>query len=218
MIVRRFGLFHAKMAGCRMVVNEHWNKVGAPAGLWWENTRLLKRKPMVAGWQKQKATRWKPSHELLEISLAAHIKDAFQLYCGHNDLDKWAKTVTEEEFDDISQKAFDNLFTTAAYNQAHDRAKSERDTIFENSILQNCDMLWYSLLVASIKSGDIGCVILVLRMWMVMMRTPKTMPKYADAIFETLARLDTYHPKLKYVLRNIIPHLIAYRIQSVLPP
>jgi hypothetical protein len=22
--IRRFGLFHAKMAGCRLVMNEHW--------------------------------------------------------------------------------------------------------------------------------------------------------------------------------------------------
>ncbi|KAF9018488.1 hypothetical protein BDZ89DRAFT_1021349 [Hymenopellis radicata] len=208
MVIRRFGLFHAKMAGCRMVVNEHWNKVGAPAGLWWENTRLLNRKPMVGGWQKQKATRWKPSHELLEISLAAHIKDAFRIHCGSDDLDEWAKNATEEEFDRVSQESFNNLFTTEAYDRVHDSVDSERDIIFENSILQNRDMLWYSLLVSSIKSGDIGRVILVLRMWMVMMRTPKTMPKYADAIFETLARVDSYHPKLKaYFLHNWLVNL-----------
>ncbi|KAK7012488.1 hypothetical protein R3P38DRAFT_3324118 [Favolaschia claudopus] len=60
--IRRFGLFHAKMAGC---------------SLWWEHTRLLKRKPMTAGWKAKKATPWKPSHELLQISLAAHVKDVF---------------------------------------------------------------------------------------------------------------------------------------------
>ncbi|KAF9011535.1 hypothetical protein BDZ89DRAFT_1119149 [Hymenopellis radicata] len=187
------------MAGCRMVVNEHWNKVGAPAGLWWENTRLLNRKPMVGGWQKQKATRWKPSHELLEISLAAHIKDAFRIHCGSDDLDEWAKNATEEDL---------TVFLRKAYDRVHDSVDSERDIIFENSILQNRDMLWYSLLVSSIKSGDIGRVILVLRMWMVMMRTPKTMPKYADAIFETLARVDSYHPKLKaYFLHNWLVNL-----------
>jgi hypothetical protein len=34
---------------------------------------------------------------------------------------------------------------------------------------------------------------------MVMMRSPKTMPKYADAIFETLRRIDRYDPVLKYI-------------------
>ncbi|KAF8879786.1 hypothetical protein CPB85DRAFT_1234405 [Mucidula mucida] len=208
MVIRRFGLFHAKMAGCRMVVNKHWNKTGAASGLWWENNRLLKRKNMTAGWKKQKSTRWKPSHELLEISLAGHIKDAFRIFCEQEDLDAWAEDATMEEFDDVAQKAFDQLFTTAAYDEVHEKAEEERDTIFENAILQNRDMLWYSVLVYAIKSGDIGRVILVLRMWMVMMRTPKTMPKYADAIFETLARLDSYDPKLKaYFLHNWVVNI-----------
>lgn len=54
-------------------------------------------------------------------------------------------------------------------------------------------------MVHAIKAGDIGCVINVLKIWMVMMQTKKTMPKYADAIFETLDLIEKYPEKLKYM-------------------
>ncbi|KAJ3963651.1 hypothetical protein EV361DRAFT_813156, partial [Lentinula raphanica] len=95
-VIRRFGLFHAKMAGARLVVNEHWGKPNSPlpGSLWWEHTNLLKRKPISAGWQSKKAAPWKPTHELIQISLAGHILDAFRIHCGDTDFDRWASKAT----------------------------------------------------------------------------------------------------------------------------
>ncbi|THV04221.1 hypothetical protein K435DRAFT_649528, partial [Dendrothele bispora CBS 962.96] len=208
--IRRYGLFHQKMAGARMVINEHWGKPnGRPGSLWWEHTQLLGRKPMVAGWQSKKAAPWKQSHELIQISLAAHVLDGFRLFCGHDDLHTWASHSTMHDFDLVAQKVYENLFTSSAYEKilgwVPDRPQ---DKVFFNSILYNRDALLYWLFVTSIKAGDIGRVLLVLRIWMVMMRTPKTMPKYADAIFETLGRLQSFNPVLqKFFLHNWLVNL-----------
>ncbi|KAJ7777513.1 hypothetical protein DFH07DRAFT_766283 [Mycena maculata] len=196
--VRRFGLFHAKMAGCRLVLNEHWGKPNSlwPGSLWWEHNKLLKRKPISAGWKAKKATPWKPSHELLQISLAAHVKDGFRIHCGSEDLDTWALSATMEDIDAIAKRVYRKLFTTEALDKL--RTLPHRDITHENVILLNRDALYYIEFVSAIKKGDIGRVINVLQVWMVMMHTPKTMPKYADAIFETLRRIDRYDPVLNF--------------------
>ncbi|KAJ3832057.1 hypothetical protein F5878DRAFT_654713 [Lentinula raphanica] len=205
--VRRFGIFHAKMAGSRMVVNEHWGQPESkePGGLWWENNKLG-RKKMIAGWQSKKAAPWKPTHELLHISLAAHIQDGFRITCGEESLEMWARSASEDDFNHCADKVYDQLFTTAAYDDASE--KDDRDTIYENNILQNRDTLLYIEIVDAIKSGDIGRVVNVFRMWMVMMRSKKTMPKYADAIFETLGRVSAYPEVLReFFLHNWLVNL-----------
>lgn len=175
--IRRFGLFHAKMAGARLVVNEHWGKPNskhAGSGLWWDNNKLG-RKQIVAGWQASKATPWKPSHELLQISLAAHIKDGYRIFCGKDSLAEWAAATTKDEFNRVTEAVYHNLFSTKAYDKL--KSKPYRDTTLENTILFNRDALLYIEFVHAIKAGDIGRVVNVLKLWMVMMRTKKTMPK-----------------------------------------
>ncbi|KAJ6492499.1 hypothetical protein C8R47DRAFT_975886 [Mycena vitilis] len=194
---RRWGLFHGQMAGGRMTINEHWGAPNSPwaGGLWWEHNKLLKRKPLMAGWGGKKATEWKPAHELINISLPAHIVDGFRIYCGKDTLAEWAKTATADDFDAVSREVFDKLFSTAAVNEL--RAREVRDITLENSILYNRDALFYVEFTRAIKKGDIGRVLNVLRIWMVMMRSPKTMPRYADAMFETLVRIKKFPPKLR---------------------
>ncbi|KAF8141052.1 hypothetical protein K438DRAFT_1946476 [Mycena galopus ATCC 62051] len=165
--VRRFGLFHAKMAGARLVVNEHWGQPNSvwPGSLWWEHNKLLKRKPMTAGWKAKKATPWKPSHELLQISLAVHVKDGFRIYCDRDDLDAWAATTSLAEFNAVAERVR-VLRTTEGVRKLG-------DITHENVILLNRDALFYIEFVFAIKKA------------------------YADAIFETLARIDLYDPVLK---------------------
>lgn len=196
-VIRRFGIFHAKMAGCRLVINEHWGKPNSKhpgSGLWWENN-YLNRKNIIAGWQSSKAAPWKPSHELLQISLAAHVVDGFRIFCGQSNLDQWARRATKEDFDQTTEQVYNNLFTTHPYHIL--KKKPYRDTTFENVILYNRDALIYIEIVHAVKAGDIGRVINVFKVWMVMMRSKKTMPKYANAIFETLGRLSVYPEKLR---------------------
>ncbi|KAL0569038.1 hypothetical protein V5O48_012934 [Marasmius crinis-equi] len=208
-VIRRFGLFHCKMAGCRMVLNEHWGEPNSkwPGSLWWEHTQLLKRKAISAGWQTKKAAPWKPTHELIQMSLAAHVLDGFRIYCGHVNFQLWATKSTFDEFNRVAKLVYENLFTSAAHaEQAH--ATGGKDIVLMNNILYNRDALLYWLLVTSIKTGNIGRVVLVLRVWMVMMRTPKTMPCYANAIFETLGRIQEYPEKLRvFFLHNWLVNL-----------
>ncbi|KAJ7429454.1 hypothetical protein B0H11DRAFT_1767668 [Mycena galericulata] len=175
--VRRWGLFHGQMAGGRLTINEHWGQPNSlwPGGLWWEHNKLLKRKPLMAGWGGKKATEWKPAHELIHISLPAHIVDAFRIYCGHENLSEWAKSATITEFDTVAKTVFEKLFSTAAVNEL--RSRTVRDITLENAILYNRDALFYIEFTRAIKKGDIGRVLNVLAIWMVMMRSPKTMPR-----------------------------------------
>jgi hypothetical protein len=198
------------MAGGRLTVNEHWGTPNSlwPGGLWWEHNKLLKRKPLSAGWSAKKATPWEPAHELITISLPAHIVDGFRIHCRHEDLAVWAETATMDEFNRVSKLVFDNLFSTAAVDKLRACPDSERDITLENAILYNRDALFYLEFVWAIKKGDIGRVLNVLGIWMVMMRTPKTMPRYADAMFETLVRLKKFPPKLRYAV-NRIKHMSA---------
>ncbi|KAJ7066253.1 hypothetical protein C8F01DRAFT_1248284 [Mycena amicta] len=184
--VRRWGLFHGQMAGCRMVVNEHWGQRSSiwAGGLWWEHNTLLGRKAFSAGWGGQKAAEWKPAHELLQISLAAHIIDGFRIYCGKDTIGEWAEDATVLDFNNVADSVFANLFSTSAITKLH--AREQHDITLENSILYNRDALAYIDFSHAIKKGDIGRVLNVLRIWAIMMRTPKTMPRYADAMFETL--------------------------------
>jgi hypothetical protein len=174
--IRRPGLFHAKMAGCRLVMNEHWNtpNTSGPGSLWWEYVKLLERKAISAGWNSKKAAPWKRSHEFLQISMAAHVTDAFRVHCGKEDFARWASRCTQEEFENVADVVFQELFTMEAYDDASEQ--NEHDTVFENTILYNRDCIIYLAFAFAIKEGDIGTVCNVLRFWQVMMRTSKTMP------------------------------------------
>ncbi|KAF9064476.1 hypothetical protein BDP27DRAFT_1367142 [Rhodocollybia butyracea] len=109
--IHQFGIFHAKMAGAGLVINEHWGKPNSKhpgAGLWWENN-YLNRKNSVA--------------------------DGFRVFCGHDNLDEWADRATKEEFDRVAEDIYKNLFSTWAYEEL--KKKPYHDTTLENTILYN---------------------------------------------------------------------------------
>ncbi|KAI0309015.1 hypothetical protein OF83DRAFT_1089366 [Amylostereum chailletii] len=162
------------MAGCRLVVNEHWGKPNSewPGGLFWENT-FLRRKAVSAGWKNKKSTPWAPAHDLIRASLPAHTRDGFRIHSGE---------------EDVQHAVLQELFSTQAADHLRDMPDADRDYTYENNVLYNRDALHYLVFVTAIKHGDIGCVVNVLRVWGVMMRG--VMPRYADAIFETLAWLE----------------------------
>ncbi|KAJ7696312.1 hypothetical protein B0H17DRAFT_1131089 [Mycena rosella] len=193
----RWGLFHSQMAGGQLTINEHWSTPNLlwPGGLWWEHNKLLERKPMAAGWGGKKATEWKPAHELIHILLPAHIFDGFRSYCRHENLEEWAKTTTYSEFEAVAKTVSDELFSTAALDKI--RAHPVQNITLENTILSNHDTLFYVKFGPAIKKGDIGRVLNVLGIWMVMMHSPKTMPRYADATFERLVKPKSFPPKLQ---------------------
>jgi hypothetical protein len=99
------------------------------------------------------------------------------------------------EFESVARKVFDKLFSTGAVEEL--RKWEVRDITLENTILYNRDALFYVEFTQAIKKGDIGRVLNVLSISMVMMRSPKTMPRYADAMFERLVRIKNFPPKLR---------------------
>jgi hypothetical protein len=129
---RAWGLFHGEMAGGRLTVNEHWGKPNSiwAGGLWWEHNKLLNRKPLIAGWSGKKATPWQPAHELIHISLPAHIVDGFRICCGHDNLEAWGKNATMEEFNQVAKIVFDTLFSTAVVDEL--RTRTERWTAWRS--------------------------------------------------------------------------------------
>jgi hypothetical protein len=50
----------------------------------------------------------------------------------------------------------------------------------------------------AVKHGEIGRVVDVLALWSVSFRGTKSMPKYSDALFKTLADLKRIDGKLRY--------------------
>ncbi|KAJ6614454.1 hypothetical protein B0H10DRAFT_2221337 [Mycena sp. CBHHK59/15] len=112
------------------------------------------------------------------------------------------------EFDTVAERVYRKFFTTEALNNLCSLPWELRDITTENVRLLNRDAIYYIEFVSAIKKGDIGRVVNVLRLWMVMMRSPKTMPKYADAIFGTLGHIDRYDPVLKrFFLHNWLVNL-----------
>ena len=125
------------MASSQLMLNEHWGKPNSKhpgAGLWWENN-YLNCKNIVAGWQSSKAAPWKQTHELLQISSAAHVKDGFWIFCGQDNLAKWAKAVMKEEFNRVAEEVYRNLFSSKAYKTL--KKKPYQHTTLENTILYN---------------------------------------------------------------------------------
>ena len=89
------------------------------------------------------------------------------------------------------------MVPVVAVDALRQKEDGDLDVTLENAILYNRDALFYVEFIQAIYKGDIGRVLNVLSIWMVMMRTPKTMPRYADAIFETLVWPKNFPPKLR---------------------
>jgi hypothetical protein len=196
--IRRFGLFHAKMAGSRLVLNQYWGTPGsAVAGTLWKENHVASRKPITAGWKAARFPPWKVIHELLYISAAAHVQDAIRTHLRVDSLTAWAERVTPEDFERVSLKVFEDFFRSEVVDEYRHQKSEEQDHIHENTLLYNRDVLIYLEFCNAIRAGDVGRILNVLRTWMVMMRGENHMPKYADAIFETLGRLETYPEPLE---------------------
>ncbi|KAF8455018.1 hypothetical protein JB92DRAFT_3161913 [Gautieria morchelliformis] len=164
--IRRFGIFHAKMAGCRMVVNQHW---GMPN------------------------TKW----------AAAHVRDAYRMTSKAANFEEWACQLSSDDFNSISEWVLEDFFSSKVVAREQNRAPEECDHIFENTLLYNRDVILYVEICDAIKMGDIGRVMNIFHVWMVvMMRGNNFMPKYPEAIFETLVRIDSYPDTLREIFLN----------------
>lgn len=183
-----------------MVINEHWGTPNTKyaGGLWKENA-ILNRKPITVGWKKKKLAPFPASHELIFLSVRAHVLDTFRILSGCETVDAWIETKpTWEAICAFSERIYNEF---ASSKQVYRLRKLDdldlRDICRENSILQLRDCLIYMVLVFAVKRGDSGVMWNVLVHWMVMMRGTGCMPKYSDCLFKTHMFLKNADPKIR---------------------
>lgn len=182
-----------------MTLNQHWGKPNSkyPGSLWKENA-LLGRKTMPGGWASKKLPPFPPSHELLHLSLQAHILDGFRIASKSTSVNDWLATKPSwTDIELLSAEVFDKLFTAQPVEKMRRKTLRERDVIFENTILLNRDMIMYVEMVAAVKRGDIGTVMNIMWHWAVMMRGTGAMPKYADALLKVRHMLASWPEEVR---------------------
>lgn len=174
------GLFHYKMAGATGVMTVHLgsSKAGKanPTSLHWHNT-VLERKPIVA-------TSLPPfgvSRDLISDSLDARILHCLLRVSGHETLSSYSRALTTlDGTDKMFEKSWEKLLSdaTQVYTRYTDiplvhSLREERllaspdekkgDMVYEKSVLFMRDALVLREFSDSIKSGDSGRILNILK-------------------------------------------------------
>lgn len=185
------------MAGTRMVGNEFWGKPYGRA-MWslWKVNSLLSWWPMVCGWKASKLAPFQPLSELiLTLALPANVLDGWRLECGKDSLEEWVNGVTDvQDIADTAKRVYTCITSRRRVLEIRRQPEEDRDKVFENITLFNFDALVLLEFKAAIREEDIGRVLNVLACWVVEFRGTGSMPKYADALFETLLTLKQMDP------------------------
>ncbi|KAJ6492735.1 hypothetical protein C8R47DRAFT_1044212 [Mycena vitilis] len=220
----QLGIFHEKVAGTRMTVNEHWGTPNTKS-LWslWKINSLLGRKPITAGWKSKKLPPFRPAYELMvDLTLPANILDGFRLLCPCETVEEWVESVPDwKSVQDVAAQVHQQLCSARRVSKLRRQPATKRDPILENINLFNRDALTLLALRAAVKRGDVGGVLCVSAHWMVMFRGTGRMPKYADAIFRVLTELKSMHPKMREAylmnwLANLRGKLLGFKEMDLL--
>lgn len=186
-----------------MIGNEYWGKPNGKT-LWslWKVNSLLCRRPMVCGWKASKSAPFQPLTELiLTFALPANVLDGWRLECGKDSLSDWVKTVSDiQDIKATAERVFARIASRRNVERMHRKPEEARDQVLENIILFNADALLLLEFKTAIQEGDIGRVLNVLSYWMVEFRGTGSMPKYADALYETLQTLKKMDPARRYFI------------------
>ena len=156
---------------------------------------------MVCGWKASKHAPFQQVSELtLTFALPANILDGWRLECGSESLDSWVSQLDSiEDIKAVARRVFGRIASRRRVSDMRRQPEDKRDFVLENIILFNQDALILKELRLCVRQGDIGRVINVLLFWMVEFRGTGSMPKYADALFETLTRLKQMDPSRRLV-------------------
>ncbi|KAJ7869595.1 hypothetical protein B0H14DRAFT_3579250 [Mycena olivaceomarginata] len=158
----QLGIFHAKVAGTRMTVNEHWGTPNSKA-LWslWKMNSLLGRKAITAGWKSKKLPPFRPAYELMiDLILPANILDGFRIFCPCDTVEEWVESVPDwQSIRDLAVKVHQQLCSAHQVSKLRRQPATKRDPIYENINLFNRDALTLLALRSAIKRGDIGGVL-----------------------------------------------------------
>ena len=115
-----------------------------------------------------------------------------------------------EDITEVGKRVLQRIASRRRVFELREQPEEDRDYVLENVMLFNQDALILKELRSSIREGDIGRVLNVLSFWMVEFRGTGSMPKYADALFETLTTLKQMDPVRRYVyLSSLFKHLYS---------
>ena len=150
----QLGLFHVKIAGDHMTMNEFWGVPNSmsPWSLWKINS-LLARKTISAGWKAKTLPPFRLTYELiLQLVLPANILDGFRIFCPTATLEQWVLQV--QDYNDIShiaKKVHLELCSARHVSDLRQHPDEKRDIPFKNIQLFNRDSLILRALKYSIK-------------------------------------------------------------------
>jgi hypothetical protein len=127
--------------------------------------------PGTLWWEHNTLLHWKPISGRWQAKKAAPWKPTLTMSCTAHIIDRFQIH--------CGSQGFETWTTSCIFSE------------FEAVADRVCEKLFTTLSYDEAEEN-------ILHVWMVMMRAPKTMPKYVDAIFETLGQLKTYNPSRDY--------------------
>ena len=162
------GLFHYKMAATHGFMLTHLGQanhlITNPASLTAHNT-ILECKPIVA-------TSLPPFHtcrDLIFVSLYSRVLHCLLLVAGLSLLPEYAEGLSWETLKShaatLVERFTDNCTVHHLQQERADEGSTRGDMVFENTLLFLRDALHLREFSDSIKTGDSGCVLNVLKVW-----------------------------------------------------
>lgn len=157
------GPFHMKMNASTNILKNYYGtpNVNAAETLW-THTKVLKRKHVSL----DKSQMYKPTLELIQISLFARVLDCWKHTLGVDMLSAYA--TKKPTFNDMWKKAeilVDTYANSLALSRAQKKPIDSRDEVYESSCLFIRDALFLIEACAAVKAGDSGRLNLVRRFW-----------------------------------------------------
>ncbi|KAH9915834.1 uncharacterized protein B0H18DRAFT_1040104 [Fomitopsis serialis] len=210
------GLFHYQMAATYGVLETHWGNPSLghhdPACLSWHNT-VLDRKPFVL----TNKPPYRVARDLIFHSLYARLIHCLELVTACDDLEDYAQNVSFDELQEHVHEIvarFVNPSSVSKLRSARSRettlharedplpAPAQGDMVFENACLFLRDALILRELTDSIKAGDSGRLVIILKT-MALSYRGSGRTKYAQETLFVIHNLAHVWPKpLRAIMIN----------------
>lgn len=158
------GAFHMKMCAAINIIKNFYGppNTEAPESLW-THIKLLGRKFLAL----DKSQPFKPTLEILKLSLFARVLDGWRVLAGVKDLkDYGKKKPTFEDVWEMGAKFVKTFASSLKLEAERQKTPKQRDEVWENSSLFIRDTLILLAFCAAVKAGDTGCMRLIHRFWL----------------------------------------------------
>lgn len=231
-IVLMPGLFHAKIADCHGILETHFGFPNAgsrsPGSLSFHNT-ILDRLPIVLS----SLPTFRVVRDLIMVSLYARILHCLLLVSKKPSLEEYAESITHwSTLERHAEMVYEQFANTDVVTQLRDQRATEEqlqkqatrkkkapdtgnssehipkgDMVFENAVLFMRDALLTREFADAVKSGDLGRVVIVLKLWALAYRGSGR-SKYAHEMLHVIYNIRHLWPQgLVYVFSLFVPAL-----------